>query len=345
MLVARCVRSGLKQAAGRPALATTVWLWNLLLAAVVALPAWVAFGSVFNFSTESDQLLDGFNLRLLIEAFHYDRTPAIGLLAATAMAAMLLGLVGNALIAGGIFEILTTTDDRRFLHRFWRGAGHFFGRFLRLLVMGGVSFLILGIAASIATAPISFLASISNSEAARFWAILLVPAALLVVFGFCTLVLDYARARVALDDSRSAFKAWFTAFAFVVRHLVGAASIGIVFAAIALLVFVLSIWYQTSARSNTGILILLLFLVQQVTMWVNSALRVGAIASTIRFYKVKSAQPGPPLRFEAMAAVAGAPSPSMVDAVAVSVIRPAQGSPSPDAPPRPEAPEAPETPE
>jgi hypothetical protein len=322
MLIARCVGNGLKRAAGGPALATALWMWNLLLAAIVAVPARVAFGSPFNYSPESDQLLQGFNLRFLIEAFRDHRPSVLTLLAATTGGILLVGLVGNALTSGGVFEVLTVRDNRRFLHRFWRGAGHFFGRFLRLLVLCGVTLVVLGILASLGTAPIVLVMSDSSSEAARFWSTLLVPGVLLLVFGFCTLVLDYARAQIAIDDSRSAFKAWFRALVFVIRHLPGTVGIGIAFASIALALFVVSLWYQTSARSDTGMLIALLFLVQQVTMWLNAALRVGAIAGAIRFYKVKGIRPGPPLQFEAMAAVGGAPSPSLVDEVMVPAIHP-----------------------
>lgn len=352
MLIARSVASGLRQAAGRPALATTLWLWNLLLSAIVAVPAWVAFGAPFNFSPESDQLLQGFNLRFLIEAFKYDRSSVLTLLSATTIAIALLGLVGNALAAGGVFEILTVRDDRRFLHRFWRGAGHFFGRFFRLLLLWIVTLGVLGILATMGTGVVSLVLSNSSSEVARFLAYLLVPAVLLLLFGFCTLVLDYARVQMALDDSRSAFKAWFRALVFVVRHLPGTASIGIVFAAIALGLFVASLWYQTSARSDTGTLIALLFLVQQVTLWVNAVLRVGAIAGAIRFYKVKSIRPGPPLQFEAMAAVGGSPAPSIADDVVVPVVQPHsepprlldEARPADDVRPADEAPPAHEAP-
>jgi hypothetical protein len=352
MLIARSIGSGLRQAAGRPALATTLWLCNLLLAAIVAVPAWVAFGAPFNFSPESDQLLQGFNLRFLIEAFKYDRSSVLTLLSATTIAVALVALVGNALSAGGVLEILTVRDGRRFLHRFWRGTGRFFGRFFRLLVMWLVTLVVLGALATMGTGVVSLVLSNSSSELARFLSNLLVPAVLLLVFGFCTLVLDYARVQMALDDSRSAFKAWFRALFFVVRHLPGTASIGIVFAAIALGLFAVSVWYQTGARSDTGSLIALLFLVQQVTLWANSVLRVGAIAGAIRFYKVKSVRPGPPRQFEAMAAVGGSPAPSIADDVMVPDVQPSpepprlldDARPADDVRPADEAPPANEAP-
>jgi hypothetical protein len=286
-MIAKCVGSGLKQAASRPGLATTLWLWNFLLAAVVALPAWAVFRGAFSLSPEADQLLNGFNLRLLIEAFHYDRSSVPTALLATAAAVALLGLLGNALIAGGVFEILVTDDKRSFLHRFWRGAGHFFGRFLRLLILCGITLTVMAVPTVLAALAITWVMSRSDSEATRFFGYLAAPAGVFVVLAFCALVLDYARARMALDNSRSAFKAWFRSLGFVLRHLVGTAGIAIVFFILTLALFIVSVRYQTSARSNTGGLILALFLVQQATLFLRSALRVGSLAGALTFYRAR----------------------------------------------------------
>ena len=283
MVIARSIGRGFREAARRPALAATLWLWSLLLGAIVALPAWTAFGGAFNLSPEADQLLDRFNIRLLVEAFHYDRSSVTAVLSGAFLAAALLGLVGNALLAGGVLGVLTTDDTRSFLHRFMRGAGHFFARFLRLLLVASTSFLVCAFVASLVAAPIGSVMGQANSEAVRLLSYFVMPAAILLLFAFFSLVLDYARVRMVLEGSRGAFKAWFRSLGFVVRHLLGTTVVAALFAAATAVLLVVSVGYQTRAVSNTTLLILLLFLVQQATMFVRFGLRVGSLAAALEF--------------------------------------------------------------
>jgi hypothetical protein len=298
MVIARSIGRGVREGARRPALAATLWLWNLLLGAIVALPAWTAFGGAFNLSPEADQLLDRFNIRLLVEAFHYDRSSVTAVLSGAFLAAALLGLVGNALLAGGVLDVLTTDDTRSFLHRFMRGAGHFFARFVRLLLAAGVSFLACAFVASLVAAPIGSVMRQADSEVVRLLSYFVIPAAILLLFAFFSLVLDYARVRMVLEGSRGAFKAWFRSLGFVVRHLFGTTVVAASFAAATAVLLVLSVAYQTRAASNTSVLIVLLFLVQQATMFVRFGLRVGSLAAALEFSerlgnrKLQVAQPG-----------------------------------------------------
>ena len=288
MTIVACVGRGLRQAWRRPALAATLWLWTVILGLVAALPARAVFGGAFNLAPESDQLLGGFNFRLLIEAIRGSRATAPNMLFAVVIAVGFVALVGNAFFAGGVLEVLVTSDRRSFLHRFMRGAGHFFGRFLRLLVFCALSAAACGFLATLVLFPVGRVLSRTESEAWRLAANFLTPAAILVLVAFFWMVLDYARVRMVLDGRRSAFKAWFAALWFVVRHLVGTTGIRVAFGVLGLGVFALSAWYQTSAGSNVGSLILALILVQQATLFVRSALRMGDIAAALEFARLKN---------------------------------------------------------
>jgi hypothetical protein len=287
VITTRCIGTGLKRAIGQPGLAAILWAWTFLLAALVALPAWTAFAGAFNLSTESAQLLDGFNLRLLFEAFHYDRSSVLGILAVGLAAVLVVGGIGGTFLAGGVLEVLTAGDDRSFLHRFMRGAGHFFGRFFRLFLACAVSIAATALAVSLAALLVTRPLSRSDSEALRFFSYLVVPAAVLLVAAFYALALDYARIRMVLDGRRSATRAWFGSLGFVLRHLPGTVVIGLAFAVLTGLVLALSAGYQRRAPSNTFVLILGLFLVQQVTAYVRAGLRVASVAGELAFYEAR----------------------------------------------------------
>jgi hypothetical protein len=281
MVISSSIARGFRAAVRRPALTVTLWLWSLLLGAIVALPAWATFGGAFNLFPEADRLLDRFDLRILFEAFHYDRSSVPGTLAGALAGAALVALVGNSLVAGGVLDVLTTDDGRRFLHRFMRGAGRFFGRFVRLLLLAAGSFLLCAAAVAVAGSLVTLLMSQAGSEMVRILGYVVVPAAVLLLFAFFSLVLDYARTRMVLEGSRGAFLAWFRSLGFVLRHLVATGIVALVFAAFTGVLFAASLGYQARAASNTWLLILALLAVQQATMFLRFGLRVGSVGATV----------------------------------------------------------------
>lgn len=283
-MILESAKNGLVRAARQPALATVLWFWTALLAAVAALPASAILGAAFDFSPEGDRLLDGFSIRLIEEALQYDRSPAGGAVLAVVAGLALVALLGNAFFAGGVLEVLVEKDEERaFLHRFMRGAGCFFARFLRLLVLAGAAALVAGIVVSLAFGSIGSAFADSRSELIQLLSGLLVPIGLLLVAAFSTLVLDYARIRMALDEERSAVRAWWDAVRFLVWQFRGVFVIASLYGLAALVLYGLSLAYQLNAASDTWLLITMLVIVQQATVWTRSLLRVGSYAAALEF--------------------------------------------------------------
>ncbi len=294
-MILESAKNGLVRAARQPALATVLWSWTALLAAMAALPASALLGAAFDFSPEGDRLLDGFSTRLIEEALQYDRSPVGGAVLAVVIGLALIALLGNAFFAGGVIEVLVEEDrERPFLHRFMRGAGRYFARFFRLLALAGVTALAAGIVVTLALGSMGSAFEDSRSELAQLLSSLLVPAGLLVVAAFSALVLDYARIGMALDDERSAVRAWWGAARFFVRHFRGVFVIASLYGIAALLLYGLSLAYQLNAASNTWLLIALLAIVQQATVWTRSLLRVGSYAAALEFLGCTRAAPTVP---------------------------------------------------
>jgi hypothetical protein len=131
------LRAGLRDAARQPRLALALWLVNLVLAGAAAAPALLMFREVLSYAPEGDRLLQGFSFGIVVELLRADAAP-YRLLLLFAAAAAALAVLANAFTTGGVLDVLTTDDRRRFLHRFGRGGGHFLARFLRVGLVAGL---------------------------------------------------------------------------------------------------------------------------------------------------------------------------------------------------------------
>jgi uncharacterized membrane protein len=171
------------------------------------------------------------------------------------------------------------------MHRFARGGGHFFWRFIRLAVTacgGGV--LATGIVAAIVGAITSPLRE-SEWEPGGYLAGLLVVLSVAGTAALFLLALDYARIRVARDDDRKMLRAYFSGLGFVVRHLVGAYGIALGIIATLAGVMLLYIAYETNSPvASTGALIAGLFVVQQITVAARVFLRVALIGAERAYF-------------------------------------------------------------
>lgn len=283
-MMTRAISRGLAAALGRPALVFTTWAWNLVLAWLAALPAASWWSGGFDLRPSSDRLLDGFSIVMLTELSHYDRTSAPQLVQASVLGMMLVGLVSGPLVAGGVLEVLTVDDSRSFLHRFFRGAGHFYGRFLRLTLLGGLAgLLVTGIVSAGLTVSLQPLA---DSAWEPGWILALAIQG--IVIGLVGLVfllaLDYARVQVALDDSRKMLRAWVGGLRFVMRRFGGVLAIALVFVALVAALLGVYVAFAGMGRFASSGAILLLVVVQQAVVLVRAGLRVGWLDAEVGYF-------------------------------------------------------------
>ena len=284
-MIPRCLARGVGASSKHPALTTLLWLINAGMGLLASIPAWTLWRDSFSFAPSADTLLSGFNFAVYGDIGHYNRT-SIGALLTAPVAAMaaVAGILG-ALVFGGILEILRSSDSRPFMHRFFRGAGHFYWRFLRLSIYTAVAAVVVTLLLSAALAPV--LKPLDESAWEPGWvaafAIRFVAIGAVLLFFF--LALDYARIRVAAGDTRRAFRAWIASLGFVLRHLPGTFGIAIAFALLFGILLAAYLGYSATAPSGTWRWILLLIFVQQVVVWLRAGLRVGCVAAEVEFFE------------------------------------------------------------
>lgn len=175
-------------------------------------------------------------------------------------------------------------DDSPLMHRFGRGAGRFFVRNLRLLLLhiiaaGGIVVAVAAIGVGL-TWP--WRTSVQPIPA---FLVVSVPVVLaLLGLAFFAIVLDYARIRLVAGDGRLVISVWLGAVRFVVRRFGGALGVWMTLTVVILLATLLFGVARHLVPSTTWLEIGLLIVAQQVFMVVRSGLRIALLSAEIDYY-------------------------------------------------------------
>lgn len=263
------IADGLRAAGKQSKLVALLWAWYFLLSLVPGLPglAWLRTG--LDWTPAADTALRRFDFGLLGDLMNYDQSNVLSMLTMTMLAAGLVALVSSAFVMGGTLEVLAGDDDRRpFMHRFYRGGGHFFWRFFRLAVLAGVCLIIAVPAASGLVGGATAFLRESEWEPAGYLVGLGTAAVAAVVAALFLLALDYARIRVARDDSHKMLRVYFGSLGFGPRHLLTTYGIGLGIIVLLAAVMMLYVAYETnSPAASTWALILTLLYCSSWRFW------------------------------------------------------------------------------
>ena len=275
------ISDGLRSAAKQPKLVLLLWAWYGLLAIIPAVPAWTWWNGVLGASPEAASVLKGFSFGVWGELVRGEGVSGMGLLVAATAVVLLVAWISSAFVFGGILEAFSSDGERRsFMHRFSRGGGHFFWRFIRLslvadvclvLALGAVSALIVGATSRLAD---------SEWEPAGYLVGTVNVLALAIVAALFLLSLDYARIRVARDDARGMVRQYFGALGFVLRNALTAYGVAIPFVAMLAVLMLCYLAYETNApAAATWFAIGLLFLMHQAVTLGRVFLRVALVGA------------------------------------------------------------------
>lgn len=289
-MIGTCLRSGWRASLGRPRLLLTLWFWNALMGLVVAMGMSRWLTAAFGWSPVADQTLERFRMGLLVELTQYDRFSPFTFAAGVVWALVLIAALSNALISAGVLEVLTSGDNRPLLHRFFRGAGHFFGRFLRLLIITGVALLLIWIIVGALTRPI--VSALGESSWERTWiaAGLLRFAVLGALVALLMAVLDIARAQVATApvEQRGMLRAWWKGARALFRHLGTVAAIYLVLGLCWVVLALVGLAIVFAVTPTSWAAIAMLILVQQAFMFVRAGIRVARAGAVVELVACRS---------------------------------------------------------
>jgi hypothetical protein len=275
------IKDGLRTAGKHPNLVLLIWAWYGLLALIPTLPAWAWWNAALGSSPEAASVLKRFGIGVLLDLVRSDGVSGLGLLMSVTAAVAIVALVSSAFVFGAVLEVLGSDDERRsFMHRFYRGGGHFFWRFVRLAIVAGVClFLVTGIVSAAIVGITSPLAR-SEWEPAGYLVGLGNIVALVIVGALFLLALDYARIRVARDDTRGMLRAYFGGLGFVLRHVFTTYGVAIPIVAMLAVLMAGYLAYETKApAAGTWGAIATLFLIHQAVVLGRVFLRVSLVGA------------------------------------------------------------------
>jgi len=256
-----------------PRLVLLLWGAHLMIAGVAAYPVLRHLDRMLAHAPAGDELLERLSLPLVADLLRAggDWVMVLGPLLALVA---LLTLLWNVFAAGGALETLLSGDPSRIAHRFGRGAGRFFGRFLR---MGLVALPTALLAAAILAGPVFGVRGSldDNAEGAKYWLGLAGAGIALFVLLLVLLALDLARVRVARDDVRHGVRLFFATLRAVLRRpgrvLALWGLLALLFAGISALYLVL----RQILPAAGGAPLFALFLAQQLVMIARAGMRVA----------------------------------------------------------------------
>jgi acyl dehydratase len=299
---------GLRDASRRWRLALVLWLVNLALASVVALPLAIQLYAQLAGAPAGDVLREGFAIGMVVETLR--AAPAFfAAIRGTLLAAVALALLVAPFVAAGTVEVLRSGDSRSLAHRFGRGAGHFGGRFLRAGLLAAPT---AAIAAALLGGPWFFVRhrlDDSASDETRF--LLGIAGAACAALGIllALLALDYARLEIARRDSRKPMRLYFRALGFVLRHPLATVGLWLVNSVALLLVLALYLALREAMPATSWIAIASMAVAQQAVSLARAGLRVALWSGESTLLDALA-----PLRVASAPAGPAAPEPETPDA-------------------------------
>jgi|CXWL01.1.fsa_nt_gi hypothetical protein len=273
-MVLASTRDGLRRAWAVKRLALPLWLANLLVALAVAIPFIASLGDALGQLPLADEAAGELRLGVLTDFLEL-RPEFFGpfLLAAACAAALALFL--SAAVSGGTLEVLLGVPDAPLLTRFGRGAGRYFGRFLRLGALAGLLALV---AAALGAALVIFASGSPEDSAwepARLVSRLGAAAAAFLLALPMLLAFDVARIDVVRNDGRKMRRVLWAALRQVLRRpwrWIGQWALFVALAGVSLVAFWL---VRALLPSSGGPALLVVFLAQQAFVLTRAWLRVA----------------------------------------------------------------------
>jgi hypothetical protein len=288
MKVLKSYSQGIKRSTAEGKMVWLLWLVNILFASVI----YFTFSS-FLTRTLSDRaaaqnFLKTFDMNTFFElTTHHGRE--VNTIVSLGIFLLISYIFASVFLNGGILFTLIhptkTNAKKRLAPLFFQGAGKFFGRFFRLLIYSLILWFVVIIAVSLLHMILSSFTEGNPNEALLFYLILVrVAVALFLVF-MVKMILDYARIKIVIEDSRKIFYSLFQAMGFVFRKWWSTLAIYYLYLLTAAAIAVFFWLVQEVIETHSLLPILISFLIGQIFILSRGWIKVGLQSAQMAFYK------------------------------------------------------------
>jgi hypothetical protein len=279
---------GIKRATSEGKLVCLLWLFNVLFAILLYFPFSSFLNRVLSPSATSENFLKAFDMNTFMELIAH-HTKEIDTILFFGYLLLIGYIFASVFFDGGILALLVhprhTGEKRRVAPLFFEGGGKFYGRFFRLLVYSLILWLAIIIAMVILENILKLVTKGTTNEVLIFYMILVrVSIALILVF-LVKMILDYARIKIVLEDSRQVFLSLFQAGGFVFRHLWSTLVIYYLYVLTAAIIFVIYSYAHKAINTHSLLPILLAFIIGQVFILSRGWIKVGLQAAQMDYFR------------------------------------------------------------
>ncbi len=282
MTLFKAYTNGFKEAVKLPRPVFLIWLFNIIIAGIVAVPLFSAVDGEIGHSVASETLLRGFDANVWSDMIPEIKSSIAVMFAQIKWIIVLYWLL-SIFFAGGI--IRTLNQDKFTIREFFGGSADNFFRFWGIsIIMLFIQFMVLII---IWLPAIAIMAGITNdgtTETLYIRGAIIAGIIHLIVILILFMVGDYAKFYAALYDSKKIFKSVGKGFSYVFNNF--GRTFGLYIILLIIPFAVLFGFYYVDARINTTFKtgVIVMFIIQQIFILLRIWTRVWIFASPLQMY-------------------------------------------------------------
>ncbi len=288
MKVLKSYSLGIKRATSEGKLIWLLWLINVLFASVIYFQFSNYLNKVLSHSAAAEKFLKSFDINTFAELLsHYGE--GLNTIISFAIFLMIGYIIATVFCNGGILSTLISPrksgEKRRLAPLFFEGGGKFFGRFLRLLIYSLILWLGIAVIILILHMILNPITKGGTTEILLFYLIMVrVVIALFLVF-LVKMIVEYARIKIVLEDTRKVFRSLFQAVGFVFRKLGSTLVIYYFFVLTAAAIFLIYWLVQKAFKTHALLPILIVFIFGQIFILSRGWVKVGLQAAQMNFFR------------------------------------------------------------
>jgi hypothetical protein len=282
MNIPKAYIGGFQKAAKSPRMLFILYFSNLIMALLLALPFMGFLKNSFGSSMLTENLLEGFNFTAFSNLMYYHKDGLDAILGNIKWILVVYFLL-NIFLTGGI--IRTLNKEKFTTGNFFSGAAYNFFRFLGLSLIMIVVQLVFILLVYIPLGIIfdSLGEKLTNEISYYYWAIGGFTFHLLI-FLLISMIGDYAKFYLVLNDSFNIFKGFWKGVRYVFSRFLKTYFLYLFLLFIPAVVMYVYWYYEKDMRMATGIGILIVFAMQQAFIFLRVFLRVWVLSSQFKMY-------------------------------------------------------------
>ena len=283
-------KAGLKEAWKQKKMIVFLYLVNITVAYLLALPVSMILADSLDYTTAADKLLQAFDVTLF-QTIYLDYAADLNL-GQLLITYALFYLVLNTFFAGGILRIII--DGKGFGFRpFFSGCVEYFSRFLTLFLFSLVFFMMVFVMLGFLSALSEYFTSDVTTDFLPFVSVFLRLSFLVMLLAMINMLFDYAKIMTVVNDFYAMLDTTKVAVMYVMMSMRKTVSLYLLYLLTAILLFALY-WFLESLLDISNITGITIFIIlSQIYILSRIWIRLSFLAGQYIFYHhSNTAMPG-----------------------------------------------------